>query len=271
MSIHEDWKDPQAPRTGMSTAVKVLLIVGGIGACFMLLCCGGGVVLFWKAKDAIAQAASTTDPDEIQAHADRIAQIEIPPDFEPTRGFDLSVIRWAAFEKVPRDGSRLLLSGFEAPAPSGKSLSEQRKEMEQAFAQPAMPFPRFEMPIDVSERSTRQLTVRGVPVEFEFNKGNSEGKAVRQVVGAFKTPGGIGVLNLIVAEANYDEAAIVKMIESIGDPVGEVEVEVDDDAAEMKGDEAKPGTGETPPQEAPGEEAPVDKGADKEQAGSTSN
>jgi hypothetical protein len=235
MSIHEDWKTPEVPKQGMSTTVKVLLIVGGIGGVLLLLCCGGIGLFVYKAKEALQEFALTTDADEIETRAGRIAQIDIPPDFEPTLGFDLGIMRWVGYEKTPRDGSRLMLFELNGVMLQNKTFAQQRQEMEQMLKQQGSQNGGFEMQIDVAERETRKVNIRGKPVEFEFNKGTTspEGKAVRQAIGAFKTPTGVALLNLIVPEEGYDESAVVKMIESIRDPQPEPDVDAEE-PEEMK-------------------------------------
>lgn len=71
--------------------------------------------------------------------------------------------------------------------------------------------------IQVQERQTKDLTVRGQKAEFEFIKGTTggDGKMVRQVLGSFAFSKGVAMLMLIVPDKGYDEEAVVKMIESI--------------------------------------------------------
>jgi hypothetical protein len=243
MSIHEDWKDPEAPKPGMSTAVKVLLIVGAIGGLFLLLCCGGIGIVAWKSqdvlKDVVKKLTPTTDAAEIRERLGRITQIDIPTDFEPALGMDLGIMRWVAYEKTPRDGSLFMLFELDRAMLQSATLAEQRREIERMFDQQrGGQNNQFDMQINVTERETRTLTVRGEPVEFDFNKGtSSDGKAMRQVVGAFKTPGGVALLDLIVPEESYNEAAVVTMVESIRNP--SPESDADEESNEMMEQDSK--------------------------------
>lgn len=253
MSIHEDWKDPTAPKPGMSLAVKVLLIVGGIGGFLLLLCCGGAGFLFWKAKDVFERFAITTDADEIQGRLDNIVRIDLPDDFHPTIGMELGVMRWVGFEKIPRDGTRLLFVQLDQAMFPDRSAEERRREMLKMRDQSGSQQGQFDMSIEITERTTREVIVRGEKAEFEFNKGTSQdGKAMRQVIGAFEASGGITLLNLITPEEGYDEAATLKLLESIRDPIEEE----DESTAEPARDADDPANSVEKPQAEPNSAPP---------------
>jgi hypothetical protein len=255
MSIHEDWAKPEASKQGMSPAIKVLLIVGGVGGFFLLLCCGGIGLFAWKFKGVIEEITVTKDADEIRRRTGKIIEIDIPPEFEPVVGHELFFMRWVGYEKIPRDGSRLVLLEVNNQVLENKTLAEQRRAMEEMLKSQGGQSDGFQMQINVDTRETRDVTVRGEPVEFEFNKGTSaDGKPVRQVLGAFKTSGGVTLLNLIAPEESYDEVAVMKMIESIRAPV----FDADDEAA---GSEEST-TGEVQPEKA--DDAGVKEGGAKE-------
>ena len=66
------------PKQGMSTGVKVLLILLGIGGLCMLLCCGG---VYWAARNAGIEW--TQNKGEIKKIQDEITDISIPDSFVP--------------------------------------------------------------------------------------------------------------------------------------------------------------------------------------------
>jgi hypothetical protein len=217
MSIHEDWQNPESPgpaKPGMSTTAKAMLIVGGAGMLCLLLCCGGGVLFYFRAKDAFKNMTSS-DPQEIRKRTQEIAHIEIVPGFEPTQAMDIVFMRWVLYTKPPAGGSMLMLMELDqkmSPAGSGGDRnSELLKTMRQQNQSG-----QHNTDIDIEESRSRDFTIGGKTVPFQFNKGKTrDGKAVRQVIGSFDTPGGVALLMLTVAEEDYDEAAVDKMLQSI--------------------------------------------------------
>ena len=69
--------------------------------------------------------------------------------------------------------------------------------------------------VSVTETETRQIAIGGEQVPFEFSKGTSNGKDVRMVSGVVRGKRGPVMLQLVVPEAQYDEAAVIQMLESI--------------------------------------------------------
>lgn len=249
MSIHEDWKDPERSKRGMSTGMKVLLTVGTIGGICLLLCCGGVAFFLAKVKNIFEQAHSN-DPAIVRQRAREIAAIEIPPGFEPAESVDFFVMRMVEFKKPP-DAKLVLMES--AQIDQGQDVQEQRDEMLRNMReqQPdAAHDGDDDIAIDVQERRTRQLTVRGRTVEFEFTKGTEgEGKVVRQVSGSFPTSRGTCVLILTEPEETYDEAAVLKMLSSIGELAPEAAPQDAEPAAEEQTRSNPPAERPDPPQQ----------------------
>lgn len=78
----QDWSQQPAPKPGMSTGKKVLVILGIIFAVLLVICCGGGVGLMWWGKSYVEDAASK-DPKVVAAKTDEITQISVPPALKP--------------------------------------------------------------------------------------------------------------------------------------------------------------------------------------------
>ncbi|HTI50359.1 MAG TPA: hypothetical protein VL475_05390 [Planctomycetaceae bacterium] len=262
MSIQEDWHDPQAPKRGMSTTVKVLLIIGCVGGVCLLLCCGGGVFVYFRMKDAIENAV-VMDPQVIRQRTGEIVKIDIPPGFEPLQSVNALVMRWVVYGKNPDDGSRLKLMGMDRAMVDSANPEVQKMQMLQMMQQQGTT-PGGE-PVFVSrEAEQREIVVRGEPAKFEFAKGTAaaSGKEMRQVTGSFKTPGGMGLILFVVPEESYDEAAIVRMLESISDPQPAA-APVEAGAAQNAPPETEPsntdsadGQGDTPPAKQPAADKP---------------
>lgn len=231
MSIHEDWNDPDPrKKEGLSTTVKVLLIVGGVGTLFILLCCGGAFLLVGRFENILkeqginlrdfAENAHVTDPDAIRERTQKIVKIEIMPGFEPQQAVDIVVMKFVQYGKANDANSVLMLMAFSNKFTGGQKPTQD--EMLNAFRQQqARQGDAAGNNVAVQETETRELMVRGQKVAFQFIKGINEttGAVVREVLGSFPTQNGIGMLMLVVPEDEYDEPAVLKMIDSIDNPV----------------------------------------------------
>src|SRR5262249_18421962 len=94
MSTQDDFRDVPTQKQGMSSTGKVLLILGSIAGVCLVACCGSGIFVYFKLKDAIpnlqnfAQNLTTSDPEEIRQRTADIVHIDIPEEFPPVRAFD---------------------------------------------------------------------------------------------------------------------------------------------------------------------------------------
>ncbi|MGQ0633920.1 MAG: hypothetical protein ACT4QC_04880 [Planctomycetaceae bacterium] len=245
MSTQDEWPQREPQKQGMSTAAKVLLTLGVIGGICALLCCGGMFLVGWQFQK-FAKNAMVDDPAAVRQRTDQIVTLEVPPGFEPKQAFDFVLMRGVVYTKGAGDDALLVLMEFgnQMIGNQQQQREQMRETLRQQQAQRGGGFP------DLQDRETesREYTVKGEKASFEFVKGTTrEGKAMREVSGSFLTQNGVAMLMLRVPAEEYDEAAVVKMIESIGDPhqPGEVSVEqpVSGDAQAPANDpavEAKP-------------------------------
>jgi hypothetical protein len=226
MSTQDDFRDAPAPKQGMSSTSKVLLILGSIAGVCLLACCGGGIFLYIKAKDAIqnfAQNFTTSDPEEIRQRTAEIMHIDIPEEFPPLRAFNLFVMKQILYGKEG-SGSMVMIMEINQQMQGGQGGANMKQQREQMLRQMRQQQQQQgqgagNMDTDITEESseTREFTINGEKVPFEFIKGRSPngGTPVRQVVGMFAGESGTIMLMVMVPESEYHEDAIVKMIESI--------------------------------------------------------
>jgi hypothetical protein len=234
MSTPDDFQDVQPQSKGMSSTAKVLLILGSIAGVFLLLCCGGGIFVYMKTKDAIqnfAQNFTTTDPDEIRDRTADIVHIDIPEEFPPVRAFDFFVMKQILYGKES-GGSMVMIMEMDQRMQGGQGaagIKQQRQQMLRQLRQQQQGQNAGNLNTELDEESseTREFTINGEKVPFEFIKGTSPngGVPTRQVVGIFAGQNGTVLLMVMVPESEYHEEAIVKMIESIRLPGGESEGE----------------------------------------------
>jgi hypothetical protein len=150
-------------------------------------------------------------------------------------------------------GSMLMIMEMNLPMQGGLGAAagkQQREEMFRAMRQQGQQPGNMNGPLNEVSSETREFTINGQKVPFEFMKGTSPGNggATRQVVGVFPGRQGTVMLNLVQPESDFKEEEIVKMLGTIRLP--------DDDSDEDSGmpDEATAtettaGAGSTPAEE----------------------
>lgn len=202
---------PRRRRVDKSTGTnwgKIFLILGGVGFVSLLLCCGG---FYYFASRAFEM---TQDPVKIAAMQREIAEIDIPPDVQPAMGMNINfgVMKMKMVMYNPNMGTSLALMQMQ--------LAGQTKEqMQDAFRQQAG---QHQQNNDFRQESSETKTVKvdGQDVDFLFAKGSLNPASgapipVRMITGMFPAKDGMGFIQYTVNEKKYDEAAVLKMLESI--------------------------------------------------------
>ncbi|MFH1300314.1 MAG: hypothetical protein ABIK07_04570 [Planctomycetota bacterium] len=199
------------PKKGMSTGVKVLLIIFGVGGVCLLLCCGG---LFYAARNMDIKMKVTEKKAEIIAIQNEITDITIPEIFKPQAGVTFSVIgkgmQMALFEPESKQGILILMSltvpddgMIDMEKEFRSSLNNQNQNQNQRK-------------LDITKEEQREFTIKGKKLNFTFAEGTDEEKAeFHQVTGVFPGKSGPAFLMLQIQASEYNEEEIVKMIESI--------------------------------------------------------
>jgi hypothetical protein len=197
------------------------VVAAGVASLF---CCGGvGLVAIYMG--VVFQRGLSEDPAVIRQRAAEIADLAIPPEFEPTSSYEARVpvtnrriLTWAVFESDPEkdqfenyillgqyygDISRAtrdeLLTGVE------RSIFDQQKYHEQIDSK------------TLKTVDTRQYTIRDQKAEFIFQQveGKVSGDKYWIVLGQFAGKGGPAILYIRADVNRYDQAALEKIVESI--------------------------------------------------------
>lgn len=214
MSIQEDWPNDHTPRRGMSTTAKVLLVLAGMCAlCFIAVC--GVVVFFVFQFKGMVDNASSTDPAIVRQVTAEIADINIPETFEPKQSMKMEILKSGMTmvmyqDKTSAEGNLMLM---EFSSSFGGDPAKQQAEMEKAFQQQGIQNPGIKM----EEVKLHDIEIRSKTSQFQFIKGTTnEGEtAIRRVSGQFSGKRGIAILMLTIPEDQYDEQAIVEMLQTI--------------------------------------------------------
>ncbi len=240
---------------GMSTSTKVILGVLGVGGVLALACCGG---LAWWGNRFVqdlrqsfeASIAEMEELDDVYVDdAGQIAEltasivdIRVPPRYEPYLGEDHTsgqVLRKQVHYSSNDDEGGIVIR--EMLAGDVTTREEAARILAGELTEEGW-FYEFE-PASTDQRT---FSINGEACVFEFRTGTDPdtGDDVREVVGTVPSGGGLAYLVIYDTSANWDEAAIVGMIESIR--MGQPGPAVESTPANSSPDAATPT--ETPPE-----------------------
>src|SRR5262245_23479089 len=205
MSTQDDFRDVPTQKQGMSSTGKVLLILGSIAGVCLLACCGGGIFVYFKVKEAIpnlqnlAQNLTTSDPEEIRQRTADIVHIDIPEEFPPVRAFDFFVMKWVLYGKESGGPVVMIMEMGQQMQGGGASLKQQREQMlRQMRQQQAQQGGNLNTEMTEESSETREFTINGEKVPFEFIKGTANGVPARQIAGIFAGPNGTILIMVMV-------------------------------------------------------------------------
>lgn len=198
----------RAEPTGGTNWGKILLILFGVGLVSLLLCCGG---FYYFARNAFDM---TQEPAKIAAMQKEIIEIDLPPDVQPAMGMNmnLGVMKMKMVMYSPEAGTSLMLMQMQ--------LAGQTKEQMQAAFNQQAGQQQNNRNFRQESAETKTVKVDGQDTDFMFAKGtlnppNGAAKPVRMVTGMFPSKDGMGFIQYTIDEDKYDEAAVIKTLESI--------------------------------------------------------
>ncbi|MFO1019913.1 MAG: hypothetical protein U0903_04360 [Planctomycetales bacterium] len=193
----------QQPVNSSGCARLSLVIFATVGLGVSLLCAGLGSVMWWGLKEL----SPSFDPQTGLQVVRTIADIEIPTDL--TCRFSIRMqtlgITGVMFHADKADET-LILSQFH----DSKYRGEFKNQLERSGKESGED-------LEVTETKPREFKIRGKTAKFDFITGKSRNSKAqfRQVIGEF--PGLEGNTDFVyfIPADKYDEARIVKIIESI--------------------------------------------------------
>ena len=209
---------PPYEKPGMSTGTKVLIVLGIIFLVLVVLCCGGGVAIFWAGASYMEDAMSD-DPEVVRRVTGEIVDIDVPEKLEPKMSMDFNVpftderFMVMVVYGDQAEGSAVILASF-GEAFAGQGEAQMRQQMEQSLREQGLgPDPNMG-PQEVTER---EIEVRGEPVKFVFATGvdSESGKQRIMVHGMFEGKTGPVMIMVFADPERLSEEEIVQMLESI--------------------------------------------------------
>jgi len=205
-----DDREQQPKKTGMSSGMKALLILGAIGGACFLLCCGGIALFVYSMVPKMSR-----DPAAINAARDNIAKIDLPKGFEPVQMFKTDnffvTMQAVVYENRAVNGRIMLATAnLKVGDPAQRNQVQITEQMEQQG------FGRREV-LQNAKMETKKLKIRGKEYPFEFAEGDdpTTHKKRWQISGLFEGARGPTLILIQIDESAYKEQEIVKMLEGI--------------------------------------------------------
>jgi hypothetical protein len=230
-----------------SSGTKPMLVVAGAVVGLMLLICGGAagyVALapqppptpepgrpepnpyFLESSKKQDRAIPFTEEFAlVKKIATTIFKIDLPAGFEPIEALKDSTTARAVFGKQTENAALLKMAivafqtpGFQGPIASDDPLA--RSVLKIAENEIGRPDTIMRAVREKTEPKHRELTVLGQKAVLSIRQGKraSDSKPISKAWIAFLTKNGVAALIFVVPDAEFDEEAIVRMIESIRPP-----------------------------------------------------
>ncbi len=201
---------------GAGGTTKVVLIICGIAGVLLLVCCGGAVGIGMKFANALSG-----EPDVVDQTRREITAIDLPASFTPlgALNFDgflgIPMMKFAFYQDLDASGV-ILLAKLDMPYAENARLTDAQMEKMMQDASKIEGGPPRRIRITGSEERT--FPVHGHDVAFVFAQGVEDATQTqfRQVAALFPTSDSKGgILIYQIQEAAWDEAEVVRMIDSI--------------------------------------------------------
>jgi len=206
------FEDEIAPKKGMSTTAKVVLVMLGIGSVALLLCCGG---LFgagiWMQRTL--KVAVVTNPVEVQQVADEIVSMKLPDNYRAETGMRLPMVqmRMATFVRTDNPQVRVVvMENNMAFNPSDKEARDRLLDQ--------MKMQTGTQGANVADTEIREIEIEGESVPFQFSTLEKNGTSIRQVLGFVPLKTGTVLVVIVCPQDSFDEDEVLTILQSIGEP-----------------------------------------------------
>lgn len=204
-----EWHDEQSTKSGMSSTMKVILIITGIVGVSFLLCCGTIGYFTYRYMPKVV-----TNPAEINTIRDEIATLDTHPDLEPKMGMDMGVESFMNMKFVvysSSDGTAFFsINQMQLDGPNASGNVNINEDMNKGS-----------LILENKETEIKKISVDGTEYEFTIVRGTekSTGDKGFKISGEIDQSAGTNNKKLSIdigsKSKTFDEEAAIKMIESI--------------------------------------------------------
>lgn len=177
-----------------------------------VLCLVACVIAFFVVRQVGTKVtdAIKTDPSDVSAVSDKIAEYDLPPGYEAQMSMSLYVYDLVMIGPSPTGSSGMMIMLMQFNGGAGLDQAQMEEQMRQAFEQQGGQ-PGAQMKVV----ETRAETIRGEQVTVTISEGTSQGITLRQWVTVFKGNGGPTVLMIQGSTSDWDDELIADFIHSI--------------------------------------------------------
>lgn len=188
-------------RSGCSRFVLIILAL--VGASCLVLCLGLGGFLWW----GVNQFHPSFDPKVGREVAQGIADMDIPAELVPRMSIHADKLGMRMVVFAANDEKEGLVLTQLRKTGTKDNASETNQSIETTSAKD----------FDISQSTDKEFTIRGSKTKFTFAKGKNRktNEDARLVHGEFAGKDGTANFVYFSPADKYDEARVVKMIESI--------------------------------------------------------
>jgi len=202
MSAYDD-RDNRPPRqinqgSGCGKIFLILLAIAGAGT--LLLCCGGGLFMYWGFK----QFNFTMEPAKVREVAESMLDITIPDGYTPAMAMDIKQLNFgmAAFTDEKQNRGIILMKH-----PPGADINSQDDALNQA---------KGERNFEVEKSEEKTFKLHGKDETFTVQQGKDKnGKSMRQFIGDIQGKSGMVALIMMGAEDKVTEEDFQKLLDTI--------------------------------------------------------
>ena len=222
--MREERRPGDLREEGRSSARPALIAAGFVLGIALVVCGGVAGHVAWTDAHRVVeepkQPETTPEPERAEANLRKIVKIDVPAGLSPLISEEYDKSRRVVFGRKPTAGFNLQLSKiYFSMVPPGIDRATSIPGLRQMIArQNSAPGREHFTPQPESTGTTRMLTVMGEENPFSFSKGRlPDTQEVAWIVsGTFSTQTGVVALTCVIPESEYDEQAVIRLIESIG-------------------------------------------------------
>ena len=212
--LSPDMMEPPLRKKGMSTGVKVLIVLAILFLLIVLLCCGGLVAtVIWLGK------ATSKDPQVVRQKTAEMIQIDVPEVLAPTMSFtmkvpfsDQTLLTWVVYVEGSSQSTLVLVSFGDVLAEQDQG--EMRRQIDQQLQEEGIGAAGN---VEDWQGHEKEISIRDEPVTFNFVTGKDINTGAQRIDVTGTIQGNTGPVMLILSTdtETLDEPAIVEMLESI--------------------------------------------------------
>lgn len=193
-------------KTNKNRNIWIAVAVVGV---LCLVACGVAFLVFRQIGTQVGESIKT-DPADMAAVSDKIADYDMPPGYKAQVSMSLFVYDMVMIGPSQTGSSSMTIMLMQFNNGAGLDQAQMEEQMRQAFEQQGGQ-PGMQMKVV----ETREETIRGEQVPVTISEGTNQGITLRQWMTVFKGNGGPTVLMIQGSTSDWDEDMVLNFIHSI--------------------------------------------------------